>query len=78
MRPAPFFVSGPVPVPVPVHCTGAGRSSGSGTVRLLSLPEVDVEKSVLSDIPQAQTFFLIVYTMIRVLRLLLQTVEYLK
>lgn len=33
MRPAPFFVSGPVPVPV--HCTGAGRSSGSGTVRLL-------------------------------------------
>lgn len=31
MRPAPFFVSGPVPV----HCTGAGRSSGSGTVRLL-------------------------------------------
>lgn len=35
MRPAPFFVSGPVPVPVPVHCTGAGRSSGSGTVRLL-------------------------------------------
>ena len=42
MRPAPFFVSGPVPAPV--HCTGAGRSSGSGTVRLLSLPEVDVEK----------------------------------
>lgn len=33
MRPAPFFVSGPVPAPV--HCTGAGRSSGSGTVRLL-------------------------------------------
>lgn len=29
MRPAPFFVSGPVPR------TGAGRSSGSGTVRLL-------------------------------------------
>lgn len=35
-----------------------------------------LKKSVLSDIPQAQTFFLIVYTMTRVLRLLLQTVEY--
>lgn len=71
MRPAPFFVSGPVPR------TGAGRSSGSGTVRLLSLPEVDVEKiGVIGHSAGANILPYCLYY--DVLRLLLQTVEYLK